>query len=151
MENASKALIIAGAILLAILIISLGMMVLSNATGLLKNGGMDKAGVQAFNETFLKYDGNKKGSEIRSLVSEVMSNNNSDEASDETRVSINGDGNGPVTLGAGEDEQPHYRGQHLPQRLDTLVSPAASRQVRLSRVLLRPLVQVHHPQRLQGH
>jgi len=108
MENASKALIIAGAILLAILIISLGMMVLSNATGLLKNGGMDKAGVQAFNETFLKYDGNKKGSEIRSLVSEVMSNNNSDEASDETRVSINGDGNGPVTLGAGEDEQPHY-------------------------------------------
>ncbi len=88
MENASKALIIAGAILLAILIISLGMMVLSNATGLLKNGGMDKAGVQAFNETFLKYEGNKKGSEIRSLVAEVMSNNNSDEASEETQVSI---------------------------------------------------------------
>lgn len=109
MENASKALIIAGAILLAILIISLGMMVLSNATGLLKNGGMDKAGVQAFNETFLKYDGNKKGSEIRSLVSEVMSNNNSDEASDETKVSINGGtGNGPITLGTEENAQPHY-------------------------------------------
>ena len=37
------------------------MMVLSNATGLIKNGGMDKAGVQAFNETFLKYDGNYLG------------------------------------------------------------------------------------------
>lgn len=104
MENASKALIIAGAILLAILIISLGMMVLSNATGLLKNGGMDKAGVQAFNETFLKYDGKRKGSEIRTMVSEVMSNNNSDEASEETMVEVDG----VVKLTTDENAQPDW-------------------------------------------
>ena len=39
MENASKALIIAGAILLAILIISFGMMILNTA---LKNGDVTK-------------------------------------------------------------------------------------------------------------
>lgn len=104
MENASKALIIAGAILLAILIISLGMMVLNNATGFLKNGGMDDAAVMQFNSKFLKYEGSQKGSQIRTMVGEVMANNNNSEASDETRVNITG----VVTLDADEGAQPNY-------------------------------------------
>ena len=46
MENASKALIIAGAILLSILLIGLGMMVYSKAKGTLDNTGIDDVAVQ---------------------------------------------------------------------------------------------------------
>ena len=42
MENASKALIIAGAILLAILLISLGIMVFTQAQDVTKNSGSQK-------------------------------------------------------------------------------------------------------------
>ena len=40
MENASKALIIAGAILLAILLISLGIMIYTQAQNTVQNSGM---------------------------------------------------------------------------------------------------------------
>ena len=89
MENASKALIIAGAILLAIMLISLGLLIFTQAQSAVKNSGMSDAEVQAFNQKFTKYTGAQKGSTIRAMVQEVMSNNNSDQASDETRVSIN--------------------------------------------------------------
>lgn len=89
MENASKALIIAGAILLSILLISLGIAIFSQAQTVIDGSGMSDAEVQAFNSKFEKYQGAKKGSVIRSMVQEVMSNNNSSQASDETRVSIN--------------------------------------------------------------
>ena len=42
MENASKALIIAGAILLAILIISLGIMIYNQASGVVNNNAMSE-------------------------------------------------------------------------------------------------------------
>ena len=89
MENASKALIIAGAILLAILLISLGIMIFTQAQGTIKGAGMSEAQISAFNEKFTKYQGKQKGSTIRAMVQEVMANNNSEEASDETKVSIN--------------------------------------------------------------
>jgi hypothetical protein len=89
MENASKALIIAGAILLAILLISLGIMIYNQAANAISNSGMSDAELTAFNQKFTKYEGKQKGSTIRTLVQEVMSNNNSAQASDETRVSIN--------------------------------------------------------------
>ena len=119
MENASKALIIAGAILLAILLISLGIMIFNQAQSAINGSGMSDAQLSAFNQKFTKYNGKQKGSEIRALVQEVMSNNNGDEASDETRVSINM--NNPaaqgisttgtaslVSLDAGENKQPSY-------------------------------------------
>lgn len=119
MENASKALIIAGAILLSILIISLGIFIFQQASGVISGAGMTEAQISAFNQKFTKYQGKRKGSEIRSMVQEVMSNNNSDEASDETMVSINATnpvdtglataGNaGIVKLEAGENKQPEY-------------------------------------------
>ena len=43
MENASKALIIAGAILLAILLISLGIMIFNQAQDTVTNSGMTEA------------------------------------------------------------------------------------------------------------
>ena len=76
MENASKALIIAGAILLAILLISLGIMIFNQAQDTVNNSGMSQAELQAFNNKFIKYEGsNKKGSEVKALVSEILASN----------------------------------------------------------------------------
>ena len=80
MENASKALIIAGAILLAILLISLGIMIYNQAQDTVSNSGMDQAAVTAFNNQFLKYEGNQKGTMVKSLIQEVRASNASDTA-----------------------------------------------------------------------
>ena len=91
MENASKALIIAGAILLAILIISLGIMILGKAQDTINGSGMTQAEVQAFNEKFTKYEGSQRGSSVRSLIQEVVSNNGTQENQDASRtVSVDG-------------------------------------------------------------
>lgn len=76
MENASKALIIAGAILLSILLISLGIMVFTQAQDATKNSGMGQAQVSTFNSKFSKYEGKKiKGSEVRGLIQEIIASN----------------------------------------------------------------------------
>ena len=64
MENASKALIIAGAILLAILIISLGILIFSQAQDTI------------FNNKFTPYEGtNIRGSQVNALAQAVLTNN----------------------------------------------------------------------------
>ena len=85
MENASKALIIAGAILLAILIISLGIMILGKAQDTINGSGMTQSEVQAFNEKFTKYEGSQRGSSVRSLIQDVVSNNGTQENIDSGR------------------------------------------------------------------
>ena len=80
MENASKALIIAGAILLSILLISLGIMIFNQAQTTVQDSGMSKANIQTFNNTFLKYEGTKSGTDVKSLIQEVISSNAQDTA-----------------------------------------------------------------------
>ena len=75
MENASKALIIADAILLAILLISLGIIVFTQAQDIISNSGMSQAEVQTFNNQFLKYEGSQKGTLVKSMVQEVLAVN----------------------------------------------------------------------------
>ena len=76
MENASKALIIAGAILLAILLISLGIFIFTGAQDVTKNSGLDAQEVSVFNSAMVKYEGkNKTTSDIRSLKNEIISAN----------------------------------------------------------------------------
>ena len=97
MENASKALIIAGAILLAILLISLGIMIFNQAQDTVNNSGMSQAEITAFNNKFLKYEGsNKKGSEVKSLINEVISSN-SDPNNTSRKVQVEGAGNTTAT------------------------------------------------------
>ena len=103
MENASKALIIAGAILLSILLISLGIIIYNQASGVITGSGMTEAELSTFNAKFTKYEGDSvKGSIIKSMVQEVLANNKSENASDETRIEITGmvtlstDGNSPT-------------------------------------------------------
>lgn len=78
MENASKALIIAGAILLAILIISLGILIYTQASGVVTDNSMDEVSIQTFNNKFLQYAGQQKGSAVRALLAQVSASNASD-------------------------------------------------------------------------
>lgn len=79
MENASKALLIAGAILLAILIISLGIGVYRGANDTINNNNMSASEIDAFNLKWSSYFGDKvSASRVNSLLNAVMSHNQSE-------------------------------------------------------------------------
>ncbi len=89
MENASKALIIAGAILISILLISVGVMVMNSADSVVGTAGdqMDQAAIESFNARFTQYAGTQRGSTIKSLMNTV----NSVTAGGEHTIEIAGD------------------------------------------------------------
>ena len=70
MENASKALLIAGAILICIVLISIGMLVLNSTTDVTEQVGDITASqaAQAFNNQYMNYDGMQKGSSVKRLI-----------------------------------------------------------------------------------
>lgn len=91
MENASKALIIAGAILLAILIISLGIFIFNQASQITKSNNLSEVEVLNFNEKFTSFKGNNvRGSEVNSLLTRVVQNNvaNQTDPSKQVKVDI---------------------------------------------------------------
>ena len=75
MENASKALIIAGAILLSILIIGLGVAVFNNANSTSGKADLSVQEIAAHNAQFEAYDGRIKGQQVRTLVNMIKKNN----------------------------------------------------------------------------
>lgn len=76
MENASKALIIAGAILLAILIIGLAIFFYRQAANTVSDTGMDQLAIQQFNGQFENYiKDNVSGTTVKSLIQLVKTNN----------------------------------------------------------------------------
>ena len=89
MENASKALIIAGAILLAILIISLGILIYQQAAGIVNNNSMSDVEITQFNSQFTQYQGKQKGTTVRALLQEVLSNNMTQD-DDDKKVTVKG-------------------------------------------------------------
>ena len=90
MENASKALIIAGAILLAILIISLGILIYNQASSVVNDNAMSTVEIQQFNQQFTQYEGDSvRGSTVRALYQAVLANNVSQD-SDSRKVAITG-------------------------------------------------------------
>ena len=88
MENASKALIIAGAILLAILLISLGIMIFNQAQDTVSGSGMDQAAVTSFNNQLLKYEGSKKGTMVKAMIQEVLAINAESDNNDSISVKV---------------------------------------------------------------
>ena len=73
MENATKALLIAAAVLVAILIISLGLAVYNKASNATDSADLSSTEIQAQNEKFLRYEGtNKRGSEVNALLETVL-------------------------------------------------------------------------------
>ena len=97
MENASKALIIAGAILLSILIIALGVFVFNQAKGAMSNTGLDDQKAAAFNQKFEAYEGSVSGSQVKALIDIVRTNNN-------TKDSANADNTPSVIIKAFNSE-----------------------------------------------
>ena len=77
MENATKALMIAGAVLIAIMIIGIGMMIYTSASDTINDamGSVDAMAVESFNSDFLAYEGVQKGSQVKSLITKMMTSN----------------------------------------------------------------------------
>ena len=91
MENATKALLIAAAVLVAILIISLGLVVYNMAAETVNNSAnLSEYEIQAFNEKFTKYVGdNVSGTTVNAMITTVFNHNLAQE--DEARkVAITG-------------------------------------------------------------
>ncbi len=79
MENASKALIIAGAILISILLIAISMYIYNSAQGTINNAAskMSEQEKQVYNSAVLSYIGdNKKGVDVKSLLDAIIASNN---------------------------------------------------------------------------
>lgn len=78
MENATKALMIAAAVLVVMLIIALGIGVFSTASEQVDNAGnLSEYQIQQFNDKFRKYEGTKSGSEVNAMINTVFNHNNS--------------------------------------------------------------------------
>lgn len=80
MENASKALIIAGAILISILLISVGVIIM-NSTGNVNDqvkSSADTMALRSFNEQFTVYEGEFiSASQVKALITLVQTSNKS--------------------------------------------------------------------------
>lgn len=76
MENASKALLIAGAILLAILIIAIGMFIYTSAQSQVSESmtSMSTQQIEGFNSQFLDYEGVQTGSQVKALIGRLIAN-----------------------------------------------------------------------------
>ena len=75
MENASKALIIAGAILLSIAIIGVGMMVFQGVSETITGANLGPEEIDAYNREFRAYEGNQRGTQVRALCDRVSNHN----------------------------------------------------------------------------
>lgn len=78
MENASKALLIAGAILLAILIIAIGMFIYNSAQATVNDSmtTLSTQEIDAFNNQFVSYEGQQQGSNVKALIGRLIANAN---------------------------------------------------------------------------
>ena len=78
MENASKALLIAGAILLAILIIAIGLFIYNSAQSTVNDSmtTMTTQEIEAFNNQFNSYAQTQTGSNVKALLGRLIANAN---------------------------------------------------------------------------
>lgn len=90
MENASKALIIAGAILISILIVSLGVLIFNRMGGSAKEAAnMDEQEVANFNSKITPYVGkNISGSQVNALIQLVISLDNAAKSSGDATKAV---------------------------------------------------------------
>lgn len=76
MENATKALLIAAAVLVAILIISLGLVVYNMAAEAMGNVNLSEQEIKVHNDKFIQYEGEaERGSQVNALLQTVLTNN----------------------------------------------------------------------------
>ena len=81
MENASKALIIAGAILLSIAIIGVGMFVYNSVSKTITDSAdMSQQEIDTYNQDFLVYEGVRNGTQVKQLCRSIRSHNTKSQA-----------------------------------------------------------------------
>ncbi len=98
MENASKALIIAGAILISIVLVTVGVMVVNSLSPDTALDKMTQQEIATFNSQFEGSSGESvQGSKVRSLISSVITNNGGLEQGEEKFVTVNIGGTDYVT------------------------------------------------------
>ena len=88
MENASKALIIAGAILLSILIIALGVYIFNMAKSSVNSDTLDSLDISTFNSQFTQYEGDQLGSSVKSLLTAIIASNNTNNDADDRLINV---------------------------------------------------------------
>ena len=93
MENATKALLIAAAVLIAILLISLGVGVFNTASEQMGEADLSEYQIQQHNDKFRKFEGkNVSGSEVNALITTVFNHNNQQEDETGMKVTLKVDG-----------------------------------------------------------
>lgn len=106
MENASKALIIAGSILIAIMIISLGIYIFKQYSSFAKeNADLSEQEISAFNSKITAYLGEGiSGSQVNALLQYCLANNMSAQQSEETYKCITVKQNDVELVGKNSDK-----------------------------------------------
>lgn len=99
MENASKALLIAGAVLIVIVLISVGMLIVQQASSTVDEAGnySSKQAVETFNTQFTQYAGSQKGSSIKTLLSSIATSNATNESGHIITVKFDTDSTGKTS------------------------------------------------------
>jgi len=87
MENTAKALLIAGAIIICILIVSVGMYIYNNSQGdvMTAMSTMSTQEIEAYNSKYILYEGEQTGADIKSLIGILITNSNANK-DDSTRI-----------------------------------------------------------------
>lgn len=76
MENATKALLIAAAVLISILVISIGLIVFRMASGTIQEANLNKAEIASFNGEFEAFEGKTvSGAKVNAMLRTVLSHN----------------------------------------------------------------------------
>lgn len=105
MENASKALIIAGAILLSIAIIGVGMFVYNSVSDTITGAAdMSEQEIAAYNGTFTTYGGEKvRGSQVKALCDKVRNHNQASKDASELIAIVESQATDPTPAPTKED------------------------------------------------
>jgi len=90
MENASKALIIAGAILLSILIIAIGMYIYTSSHNSISEAGsqISEQEKTSFNQQWNTYEGAQGGNNVKALLQKLIANCNTNAQEDQRLVDV---------------------------------------------------------------
>lgn len=91
MENVSKALLIAGAILIAIILISVGVIVINSPNDIISNAKDNSAAnaVLAWNNRFTTYTGIQSGRKVQELLNLIIiENSDSDRSGERIKIDI---------------------------------------------------------------
>lgn len=113
MDNASKALIIAGAILIAVMLVSLGVMLYNTAAGVAEGTTqtVEALGVEGFNAQFNQYTGNRVRANVaQGLIDKVIANNANADTTIEVELATGGGVSSGMSATSEQDDLTEMRG-----------------------------------------